>query len=144
MMGEVDNVIKKHNSPSQVKITIPKLTVSIINGAGYLHVKKKYITPYIQLKKKDKIKAEIIINGEKIKFIAKLYNYKHYSLIYQIPTIVIELLRRNYSFTGFRFTTNLTIIIDPENDTQKLILEVPYWETKNAFDSFSTTRGDGQ
>jgi len=142
MMGEVDNVIEEHNSPSQVKITIPKLTVSIINGAGYLYVKKKYITPYIQLKKKDKIKAEIIINGEKIKFMAKLYNYKHYSLIYQIPTIVIYLLRRDYCFTGFRFTANITIIIDLENDTQKLILEIPYWEIKNAFDIKRKNEGD--
>ncbi|AIU69470.1 hypothetical protein TEU_03415 [Thermococcus eurythermalis] len=137
MKGKVhnqDDVVVEMIAQTKFKIIIPERTVSIINGAGYFSVKKKHITSLIELKKKDKIKTEMIIAGQKIKFLSKMYNYKQYNINYQIPTIIVDMLRTEFGFSGFRFTVNITIIVDVEKNTQKLILEVPQWEIERCFD----------
>ena len=138
-----DDVVEEIISPTQVKLTAEDKPVYISNEAGYIIFPKKYITAYIQLKKKDKVSAELRIKNDKIKFIAKMYNYEQYVVRYQIPTNTIELLREEYGLSSFRFYVNVTIIIDFEKETQKLILEVPYWELKNAFDSLFSTEEEG-
>lgn len=149
MMGKVtnqldDNVIVEQLTATQFKITVSGRIVYIQNGAGYLSVKKKHLDSFIELKRKDKANAEIIIKGEKIKFISKMYNYKKYVAIYQIPTSIIDLLMVEYGLSGTRFTVDVTILIDVEKNTQKLILEVPQWEVERVFDpapGFEKERG---
>jgi len=129
-----DDVVEELISATKIKLTASEKTIYVANGAGYLIFSKKHITPYIQLKKKDKITAELNIARDKIKFIAKLYNYEKYVVRYQIPANIIELLRTEYGLSGSHFTVDVTIILDVEKETQKLILEVPAWELELHFD----------
>lgn len=127
---------------TKFKITIKERTVYIVNGAGYFTIKKKHIASIIDLNKNDKIKTEIVISGEKIKFLSKMYNYEKYIVRFQIPTIIIHYLRQLFGFSGFRFTVNVTIIVDTENNTQELILEVPDWEIGWHFNIKREEEGD--